>query len=351
MDRRIKQVLSSVIVCLIVVSLLIAGCAQQPAPTPTPAPAPAPKAEPIKLRYSGGLPPTHHITVEQKWFAEEVGKRTGGAVVVEAYVASELYHHGEVIDAVSTGAIEMGFSTGGFLSQRNPVHGFYNYFFLQASQPQYERAKDRLAQVLWPLLERDNLKPLNWLLYGETGYAGKKSLVDPGDINGLLLNGPNPPTNAFIKLLGAVPAPMASTEVYDAMSKGAIDGAFSGWSTFYSRKWYEVADHFSGPFQCSTWITFMNLDTWNSLPKDIQQTIMEVAKDTENMSFEQGKAYDSKAKETLAKSGTLTVFSSEQIAAWVDFVRPHYQSYIDKSEKAGSAKEVAEVLKILDDTR
>ena len=39
------------------------------------------------------------------------------------------------------------------------------------------------------------------------------------------------------------------------------------------------------PINLSIWVVFMNMDTWNSLPKDLQDTIMEVGQDTENKSF------------------------------------------------------------------
>ncbi|MFC1870133.1 TRAP transporter substrate-binding protein [Chloroflexota bacterium] len=331
---------------ILVIGLLLASCAQEPA---TPAPAPAP--EPIKMRYSGGLPPTHHMSVDQKWFVDEVTKRTGGLVTVDAYIGAELYKHTECVDAVSAGAIELGFASLGNWSGRNPVLGFYNYFLLFPSRDQFERSKDKIAPLLSPLYEEQNVKFLHWFAYGDMGYIGTKPVVNPEDIKGLVIRGMNQATLAALEELGAVPAAISAAEVYDALSKGAIDGALSGWSSFNSRKFYEVTDYCSGPFFTSPWQAFMNLDTWNKLTPDIQKTVMEVAKETEARSFEHGRDYDKTCLELLEKEVTLTILSKEQEAAWLEFVSPTWDAWLADCDKAGYGSQARELMKIIDETR
>lgn len=351
MNKLTKQTILVVAAVVVTIALLLASCGQKPAPSGTQPAAPASTMKPIKLRYTGGLPPTHHMTVEQKWFAAEIAKRSNGLVTVDTYVGGELYDNARTIDAVSTGAIEMGFTTGGMFSSRNPVHGFYNYFFMLAGTDHYEKVKDKLTTILGPLYEELNVKLIHWFAYGDTGYAGNKPLVKPDDIKGVMIRGMNPETLASLKALGAVPASITESEVYDALSKKAIDGTLTGWSTMYSRKLYEVAKYFTGSWFASPWPFFINMDVWKQLPPDVQKLIMDVAKEVEVMTFKQSRDYDKESLDVLRKSGTLTILSPEQRTEWVKFVRPTYDEWLAKCDKTGYGKQARELMKMLDETR
>lgn len=348
MNKLIKQLLFMGIIVMLVIGLLLAGCAK-PAPATTPSPAPAAKA--IKLRYTGGLPPTHHMTAEQKWFAAEINKRTNGLVTVETYIGGELYKHAEVADAVGSAAIEMGYTSSGHFSGRNPIFGFYNYFFLMKDQEHTIRAKPKLNEVFAPLLDEQNCKVINWLGYGDSGYIGNKPVVNPPDIKGLMVRGMNPETVASLKALGAVGVTMAETVAYDAIAKGALDGTLTGFSTMVSRKQYEIAKYAVGCLFSSPWFVVINLDLWKKLPSDIQKTIMQVGKEAEEMSFKQSLAESAKERELLKTKLNLTILNKEQTEAWIKFARPTWDEWLAKCEKAGWGKQAREVVKILDETR
>lgn len=284
--------------------------------------------------------------MEQKWFAEQVGKRTGGRVVVETYVGGELYKHAQIVDAVTTGAVDIGFVPCAWFTTRNPVFGLNDYFFLYTSFEHFQRIADELDKILKPLFEAQNAKFLHWFNYGDMACASNKPIVKPTDAKGVLIRAPNTTVVEMVKAVGGVPAAIAPEEVYDALGKGTIGAAYSGWSTFYSRKWYEVSRNFSGPVGLNPWTCFMNLSTWNSLPRDIQQTIMEVAKETAQLSAKEGVDFDKKSIDFLKGKGTVTIFSAEQVAAWQEALRPIYDKWIADCEKAGFGSQARQILKI-----
>ncbi|MFC1869693.1 TRAP transporter substrate-binding protein [Chloroflexota bacterium] len=338
MNRSVKMIIFCSLSVILVLGLVLAGCTQKPA---------SPTQQPVKLRYSTTELGTENIGMKQRWFADEVAKRTNGLVTIELYTGGELYGHNQVVEAVSTGGIEMGFTSGGWVGRTNPLHGFYNYFFLLSTLEQYEKAKDELASILFPLTEPVGLKTVNWFGKGESMYFGTKPLVNPEDMKGMMLRGPNKQANSCIEILGGVPASVSLKEVYDVMSKGGLDGAFSNWNIVYSRKWYEVSSYFTGPFWTATWYSFMNLDTWNSLSPDIQKTIMDVGREAENQSFKESVSYDKEAIEALKKVGTVTIFTPEQEAKWGQFVRPAQEQWVKDCEEKGYGSQAQEILKIL----
>ncbi len=338
MNKLMKHGLLMGIVVMLVIGTLLTSCAPQP-------------TGPIKLRYSGHMPPKNPVSLQQLRFAEEVGKRTEFDVTIETYIAGELYKSEDVVDAVNAGAIEMGYgSTGLSFSPRNPVFAYDANFFLLQSIEHFQRAKDELAKVMFPLFEEQNVKVIHWVPYSGLAFATKKPVVNPEDIKGMMIRGPGAMI-ATLEFLGAVPASMASSEVYDAVAKGALDGAVAGWSTFYSRKWYEVTDYFTGPVKSASWVSFMNLDTWNGLPKDVQNMLMEVGKEIEEWSFEQAIAFDKESIEFLRTEGTVTILSAEQTAAWEEAVLPTYDIWVEECEKAGYGSQAREIIEILEKTK
>jgi TRAP-type C4-dicarboxylate transport system substrate-binding protein len=87
--------------------------------------------------------------------------------------------------------------------------------------------------------------------------------------------------------MGATPTDIPFPEIYMALKLGTIDGVYFTFPELESMKWKEAASYIVLPAltNASVYSWLMNLDTWNSLPADIQGTIKEVVKDQFMPSF------------------------------------------------------------------
>jgi C4-dicarboxylate-binding protein DctP len=65
-------------------------------------------AEPAKLRVTLQLPITNHLGVNLMQFKAEVEKRSAGTISIEVFDNSRLYRDDQALEAVASGAIEMG---------------------------------------------------------------------------------------------------------------------------------------------------------------------------------------------------------------------------------------------------
>jgi len=125
----------------------------------------------------------------------------------------------------------------------------------------------------------------------------------------------------FQKAMGITPVTIPMPEVYTALERGVVDGVCfplngpreTGWTKSLK---YVIAH----PFYTGDICFHMNLDTWNKLPKDVQDKIEEVtAKKYEP--FMTGFAADVEKKEweMLKKAGVHKVtFSPEEAKRFVD---------------------------------
>jgi TRAP-type C4-dicarboxylate transport system substrate-binding protein len=101
----------------------------------------------------------------------------------------------------------------------------------------------------------------------------------PADLAGVNLRMPGTDAWQFLgKALGAAPTPLAFSEVYTALSSGAIDGQDNPLPTVVDKKFYEVTKQIAltAHLVDLNYIAF-SAETWNSLDADQQLTVQRAA--------------------------------------------------------------------------
>jgi TRAP-type C4-dicarboxylate transport system substrate-binding protein len=205
--------------------------------------------------------------------------------------------------------------------------------------------------ILAPLFQKKNVKILYYSAYGENGICGKAAIENLEDIKGLKIRAPVPGALACLATWGATPTKIAAAEVYDAIAKGAIDGCVTSWSSMYARKFYEVTNHFVGPIMRSVWVNFINLNTWKSLPADIQKIIMEVSRDTEERSITIMKAFDVKSLNKLKEVGTVKILTPAEKISWATPLKSTYDAWVKKCDDKGYGNEARRILEAIEKAR
>ena len=79
-----------------------------------------------------------------------------------------------------------------------------------------------------------------------------------------------------------------------------------------------------------------------------QKTILEVAEETETLGFKESLEGEQQNIEFLKTTGTVTLFTPQQSAAWQEFAKPTYDAWLQDCQKAGYGDKAEEVMKILD---
>jgi len=155
----------------------------------------------------------------------------------------------------------------------------------------------------------------------------KKPIEGRNDIKGLKLGG-SPAFLGFIESLGGIPVKLAMPEYYSAAERGVSDGNICGYSSYLNLGLVDVAPYIiDTPFYKGTLSVIVNMNKWNSFPKDVQQLFTDVqlkVEETMPAVFSKDEA-DFKQK-AVAKGAKLVKFSPED-AKW----------YRQKAEDAGWA--------------
>ena len=145
--------------------------------------------------------------------------------------------------------------------------------------------------------------------------------------------------------LGATPVAMAQTETYDALEKGVVDGLLSPMEALKGWKFVEVTKCTTENYGSSYSLCFfvaMNKKKWDSLPKDVQETIQKVNQEWIAKTGETWNNMDKDAMElAISKGNQIIKLSPEEDARWAKAVQPCSGEYVKTTKEKGLPGEEA----------
>ena len=229
----------------------------------------------------------HVFAADHPWqialngMAQDVSEATNGEVVIEVYPAAQLGGDREMAEGLGLGTIEMGlFGTGALqvLDKRLIVEELP--YAWPTREHAYRALDGKLGEALADVLREKNITTLSWW---ESGYRhitnSVRPIETPEDLQGIKLRVPEAELRVdTFRQLGALPTPMAFSEVFTALQQGAVDGQENPLATIHASKFYEVQDHLalSGHIWGSAVLTISDR-AWNRLSEEQQKLLQEAA--------------------------------------------------------------------------
>ena len=227
---------------------------------------------PIELKFANYIPApaSHSVLLEE--FCIELEERTDGLVQVDYFAGGSLLTAEAMFDGVISGIADIGFShvyyTPGRMAVTEAVGLPIGYASAWVS-----------GHVCNDFVEE--FKPAEWddvvVLWMSTSTPSAISTADTPihtleDLEGLIIRAPSL-SGEVITALGGTPAPTPMMEVYDAISKGEIDGEQSNFETLKNFNFADVVSYVTSIWQINFPYPFyvvMNKDSYNNLPDDIK---------------------------------------------------------------------------------
>lgn len=236
----------------------------------------------FKLRYSDLGPPRGSRPEAMMWWADEIKKRTNGRVEIEFFWSQSLVKAKETMKAVGAGLIESGTVLGVYTPADVPIWNVANTPFLFQDNWVGMRSMAELRKMRPELQEEAQKKGVIILANYTTGLANlfsrEKPITTTADIQGMkirLAGG----WAKLLKKLGASPVAIGYGEIYQALDRGTIDATQAYTVAVESYKHYEVGKHLTlaRMGQLLGYGAAISRRTWNGMPEDLQQIILEVS--------------------------------------------------------------------------
>src|SRR6266545_995403 len=266
-----------------------------------------PAAKKLDIAYL--LAPPESGATGLKFMAEEVTKRSNGAINMVFHGGTLLNKELEIMDAVKSGNVAIGCPSGAASTVFPEMGVFLTPYLVRDYQHAYAMFNGQIGRDLDETFQKKyKLKILFFFDYGFRHFwNNRKPINSPADLKGLKMRVQQGRVFAdTVNGLGASAVPMPWGEVIPAAQQGVIDGADLPIVNINALKVYEVSKYASMTYHnYGPTLLVMNLEIWRGLTPDQQKLFLEVGREAQAKIREATETVDSfqKAKEILEPKG------------------------------------------------
>lgn len=238
-------------------------------------------AQAAKLRFAHPHPESDSWHKAALQFAEKVKAKSNGQIEVQIFPNGALGSDPQTISAVRGGSLDICLTGNPFFTGLAPKLNVLDLPFLFQSRKHAAAVMDGpIGDGLRKELEGSNLKALaTWEIGWRNLTNSRRSVATAADIKGLKIRTtPNPAHIRAFQLLGAVPTPMAFTELFSALETGAVDGQENPVTLILNAKFAEVQKHLSLTRHAfTTGPVVMNKAKFDAMAPNLQKILGETA--------------------------------------------------------------------------
>lgn len=269
------------------------------------------QAAPIKIRFSHVVAANTPKGQAADMFAKLANARLQGKVEVQVFPNSQLYTDNNVLDALSTGSVEMAApSTAKFTSWVPQLQLFDLPFVFKNRAVLYATMDGKVGQKMYKLLGKKNMLGLAMWDNGFKQLGNNvREIRSPEDASGLKYRIMSSKVlEAQFKAVKGNPQIMPFSEVYSALEQGVIDGQENTWSNMYSKKMHEVQKYITeSDHGYLGYMVVTNAQFWNHLPPEVRTELEKILKEVTVWIRENGYKINQEAKAQIKVAGTTTV--------------------------------------------
>jgi tripartite ATP-independent transporter DctP family solute receptor len=203
----------------------------------------------IVLRLGHDQSNGHPYDLGVKRFAEEVEKRTNGAVAIKIYPSAQLGDSPEQIEGLHLGTLDLSLAAfshvAGFVKELDLFGAPFLFeneeHFSAVFNGEVGEILDRACQ------EKYDIRLLSTFTSGyRLLFNSKRPIKSINDLKGLKIRVMGGESNSLTwSVFGAIPTPLPYSEVYSALQAGVVDGAENEPVSIMMNKFYEAAPYFA----------------------------------------------------------------------------------------------------------
>ena len=273
--------LIAVLLCVLMLIGLMAGCGDKAPASDGGAAQDTPKddGKVYELSLSTHDPATSNKTIYLQEWADKVNEASGGRLNITVYSAGALAAGTAALDALRTGVCDIAWIYTSYFSGQYPLCEVICNPIGISSVPQatgvlydlydkYPALQNELSEFQILMMHSN---PTNKICSIE-GYE----IDSIDDLKGMTFRASAGTASELLIEWGATPIQMAPGDIYQAVQKGTVNGYIFDWSGCQAFGLEEVTANFTTmPVYLGPYFLAMNMDSFNELPADLQQIILD----------------------------------------------------------------------------
>jgi TRAP-type C4-dicarboxylate transport system substrate-binding protein len=325
-EAKVKRTVFWLSLLLVLVLLIssLAACSKAPSTTTVTS---VTTVQKVILKFSTPGPAEHPGTILMMDWAKKFNAAAGGRYEMKVYAGGALAVSLDQMNAIRTGAIDMGDAATNFYAGDSPAFGVMDVPFLFNNVDAQAAFGATAISTLDAIAQQKmNQKLITTFVYGKKDvYTASKQIKTLADWKGLLVSINTPLESDLVKSLGAAPVLIDWVDEIPSLQKGLINagiisslaGLVSGYSDVI--KYLTICNRAGG-----MGFIAINLDIWKAMPKDIQDIMLSTAQDFTlkfNKDFKQGEEVDWLA--SMQKQGvTVYTIPTDERNKWIAATKP-----------------------------
>lgn len=287
------------------------------------------KAVNLSLNHVGAT--DHPYQAGAVRFAELVEEYTDGIVTVDVFPASQIASGSKAIEYVQAGTLDIAVeSTMAFSNFVSEVGVLDLPFMFSDKKEAFKIIDGPAGDKIEEIAESKGFKILGWWDNGFRSITSTKgNIAKPADLAGLKIR--TPESKVFLttfETLGAIPTPMAVSEVFSALQLGTVDAAENSDSNNIKNKFTEVCPSYSVTKHIYTFEpVIMSMDKFNSFTPEQQNAIMRAAKAATDHQRLVSMDLDATNMTTIKNSEGVTMNIVEDLTPFQEACEPVYAAF------------------------
>jgi len=271
-------------------------------------------------------------------FADEITKRTDGALKFEIYPGSSLMKTVAQFSALRRGALDMSVYPLAYAGGEVPE---VNIGLMPCLVTSYEQGlawkKAKVGEELTAVLDKRGVRIMTWV-WQAGGIASRSTpVVVPDDVKGMKIRGGSREFDLMLKQAGGIISSVPSNEIYAAMQTGSLDAAVTSSTSLISFRLEEISKAVTTGQKGSFWFMFepllMSKQIYESLPAEQQKVLDTVGAEMEGFALQAARADDVELGRVYGKAGvTVRDMDPAVIAKWRPLAESTaWKDYADRS--------------------
>jgi TRAP-type C4-dicarboxylate transport system substrate-binding protein len=274
----------------------------------------------------------HFIQIAHDYFVPElkkrVAERTPHKVEILEGWASSILKATEVLEGTQSGIVDLGYFCYCHEGGKLALHNFPYYAPFASPSPEVankatRRVYDQIP-ALHEILEKDNnQRHLAIMPIDNYDIIAKFEFTRVDQAKGRKFGGAGP-NLPWVERMGGIPVSVTGPEFYTAFQTGLFEGAIAFVSIMDSLKLYPIAPYYVrvNLGSMSIFGLDVNLNSFNKLPKDVQDILVETARDMEIKGGPFTQEVTDKYMAIIEKNGAKIInFPEEERTKWAELLK------------------------------
>lgn len=296
----------------------------------------------VRLKMAHGYAESHYHSVEGlRKIANELEKRTNGEVVVDIFPAYQLGKAHTTL--LNSGVVDMAFVTPPQEPDKFPLSSIME-------MPALFSGSCDMTSRLWPLMRpggeiyrqeyaTQGYRPIYLGMMAQYDlYTAAKPVKTVADLEGLKLRGNGGTAGKILRSLEAVPVTLASSDVYDAASRGTIDGMYYPASGIFPYSLETVVRHGVTGLQLGAAGSLLVISdkAYKRLSPQAQEALTAIGEEMQQSFCQYIDSNDAALRQRLVSESGLSLLSlsPEESAAWSARVGHVVTEWVDEMRRA-----------------